>query len=99
MVHKHIEHINEFNRSSWHVVYNVMITIAGITKRQKKLLNIMWDLDTTEDMLEWFETLDDEEFQEAVTLHEMILITMTENDDHNNLNLAKQMLRNIGVEC
>jgi hypothetical protein len=76
-----------------------MITIAGITKRQKKLLNIMWDLDTTEDMLEWFETLDDEEFQEAVTLHEMILITMTENDDHNNLNLAKQMLRNIGVEC
>jgi hypothetical protein len=76
-----------------------MISIPGITQQQKKLLDIMWDLDNQEDLLTWFNTLDDDEFQQAVTLHEMILIAMMEHDDRDNLNLAQKMLADIGVVC
>jgi len=76
-----------------------MISIPGITQQQKKLLDIMWDLDNQEDLLTWFDTLDDDEFQQAVTLHEMILIAMMEHDDRDNLNLAQKMLADIGVVC
>jgi len=76
-----------------------MISIPGITQKQKELLNVMWDIDTQEGMLSWFDTLDDDEFQQAVTLHEMILIAMMEHDDRDNLNLAQKMLADIGVVC
>lgn len=76
-----------------------MISIPGITQQQKKLLDIMWDLDNQEDLLTWFETLDDDEFQQAITLHEMVLIAMMDHDNQNNLNLAQKMLADIGVVC
>ena len=99
MVHQHTEYFNEFNCSSWYTEYNGMISIPGITQKQKELLNVMWDIDTQEGMLSWFDTLDDDEFQQAVTLHEMILIAMMEHDDRDNLNLAQKMLADIGVVC
>ena len=76
-----------------------MISIPGITQQQKKLLDIMWDLDNQEDLLTWFETLDDDEFQQAITLHEMVLISMMDHDNQNNLYLAQKMLADIGVVC
>ena len=51
-----------------------MITISGITKRQKRMLNIMWDLDTQEDYFEWYYSLDKELQTEADLLQRMIVI-------------------------
>lgn len=57
-----------------------MITISGLTKRQKRMLNIMWDLDTQDDYFEWYYSLDKELQDEADLLQRMIVIESLDQD-------------------
>jgi hypothetical protein len=57
-----------------------MITITGLTKRQKRMLNIMWDLDTQDDYFEWYYSLDKELQDEADLLQRMIVIESLDQD-------------------
>ena len=57
-----------------------MITISGITKRQKRMLNIMWNLDTEEDYLEWYDSLDKELQDEADLLQRLVILESYEED-------------------
>ena len=57
-----------------------MITISGITKRQKRMLNIMWGLDSQDDYFEWYYSLDKELQAEADLLQRMILIESLDED-------------------
>ena len=71
-----------------------MITITGLTKRQKRMLNIMWDLDTEEDYFEWYNSLDAELQAEADLLQRMVIIESQE-EDLGDLTDAKDALANI----
>jgi len=71
-----------------------MITITGLTKRQKRMLNIMWDLDTEEDYFEWYNSLDEELQQEADLLQRMVILESQE-EDLGDLTDAKDALANI----
>jgi hypothetical protein len=71
-----------------------MITISGVTKRQKRMLNIMWDLDTEEDYFEWYYSLDAELQAEADILQRMMILESFE-EDLGNLTEAKDALANI----
>lgn len=71
-----------------------MITITGLTKRQKRMLNIMWDLDTEEDYFEWYNSLDAELQAEADLLQRMVILESYE-EDLGDLNDAKDALANI----
>jgi hypothetical protein len=71
-----------------------MITISGVTKRQKRMLNIMWDLDTEEDYFEWYNSLDEELQQEADLLQRMVILESQE-EDLGDLTDAKDALANI----
>jgi predicted translin family RNA/ssDNA-binding protein len=71
-----------------------MITITGLTRRQKRMLNIMWDLDTEEDYFEWYNSLDEELQQEADLLQRMVIIESQE-EDLVDLTDAKDALANI----
>jgi len=57
-----------------------MISISGITKRQKRMLNIMWNLDTEEDYFEWYESLDTELQAEADLLQRLVILESYEED-------------------
>jgi hypothetical protein len=57
-----------------------MITIGGITRRQKRMLNIMWNLDTEEDFFEWYNSLDKELQDEADLLQRMVILESFEED-------------------
>lgn len=57
-----------------------MITLTGVTKRQKRMLNIMWDLDTEEDYFEWYYSLDKELQSEADLLQRMVILESFEED-------------------
>jgi hypothetical protein len=57
-----------------------MITITGLTKRQKRMLNIMWDLDTEDDYFEWYNSLDTELQTEADLLQRMVILESFEED-------------------
>jgi len=57
-----------------------MITINGVTKRQKRMLNIMWNLDTEEDYFEWYNSLDTELQAEADLLQRLVILESIEED-------------------
>ena len=71
-----------------------MITITGLTRRQKRMLNIMWDLDTEEDYFEWYNSLDDELQQEADLLQHMVILASME-EDLGDMTEAKDAIANI----
>ena len=56
------------------------IKIYGVTKRQKRILNIMWNLDTEEDYFEWYESLDEELQKEAELLQRLIIMASLDED-------------------
>ena len=57
-----------------------MISISGITKRQKRMLNIMWNLDTEEDYFEWYDSLDANLQAEADLLQRLVILESYEED-------------------
>ena len=71
--------------------------IDGLTQEQCDMLDIMWNLDTCEELYNFFQTLDQDEYRMAVTLHEM-LIQEAEEEQLENSNMAKTMLQSIGVK-
>ena len=57
-----------------------MITIEGVTKRQKRLLNIMWDIDSSEDYEEWKSGLSEELMNEVDTLETLLMYETIEQE-------------------
>jgi len=70
--------------------------IEGLTQQQCNILDAMWALDTAEEIYEYFQTLNEEEYKMALTLQEM-LIQECEEEQVTNYSTAQQMLKNIGV--
>jgi hypothetical protein len=56
------------------------VTIHGVTKRQKRMLNIMWKLDSEEDYFEWYNSLDEELQKEAELLQRLIIMAELDNE-------------------
>jgi len=75
-----------------------MITISGITKRQKRMLNIMWDLDSQEDYFEWYYSLDKELQNEADLLQRMIVIESLDQDAK-DVTQANQFLKQFQLKA
>jgi uncharacterized protein YukE len=72
------------------------ITIHGVTKRQKRMLNIMWNLDTEEDYFEWYNSLDTELQQEAELLQRLIIMAELDNEVRDTTD-AKQLLKKFAL--
>ena len=71
--------------------------IDGLTQEQCDMLDIMWNLDTCEELYNFFQTLDEDEYRMAMKLQQM-LIQEAEEEETENLTMAKQMLQSIGVK-
>jgi len=76
-----------------------MIRIDGLTDKQVEILDKLWACDTTEEVFEWMTSLDDDTFRMAVTLQEMVIDSMLEQPAEDDVSMAQNMLRNIGVKC
>ena len=75
------------------------ITLHGLTPEQVKLLDKLWSLDTQEEVHNWFASLDNQTFQQAVVLQEMVIDAMLEQPAEEDVTMARNMLRDIGVKC
>lgn len=51
-----------------------MITISGLTPKQVDMLNQMWSIDSYEELVDWQETLSDEDREMSETLFELVLL-------------------------
>ncbi len=55
------------------------IIINGLTPRQKKMLTVMWNLDSPEEYFEWYENLSEPMQRQADILQRMLLLAMVDN--------------------
>ena len=76
-----------------------MIRFEGLTPKQVEMLDKLWSMDTSEQVLEWMKSLDDDDFRMAVTLQEMVIDALLEQPAEQDVSLAKQALNNIGIRC
>jgi len=72
----------------------VSITITGITKRQKRMLNIMWNLESEDDYFEWYHSLDEELQQEAELLQRLVIMAELDNEVRDTTE-AKKLIEGI----
>jgi len=70
------------------------ITIQGVTKRQKRMLNIMWNLDSEDDYFEWYNSLDEELQQEAELLQRLVIMAELDNEVRDTTE-AKKLIEGI----
>jgi len=75
------------------------IQINGLNDKQVQMLDKLWTCDTTDEVLEWLNTLNKEDFQMAVTLQEMILDEMMQMPAEEDVSDARKMLSDIGIKC
>jgi hypothetical protein len=57
------------------------ITIHGVSKRQKRMLNIMWNIKSEEDYFEWYNSLDEELQKEAELMQRMIIMAELDKEE------------------
>lgn len=72
------------------------VTIHGVTKRQKRMLNIMWNLDSEEDYFDWYNSLDEELQKEAELLQRMIIMAELDNEVRDTTD-AKELLKKFAL--
>jgi len=70
------------------------VTIQGVTKRQKRMLNIMWNLDSEDDYFEWYNSLDVELQQEAELLQRLVIMAELDNEIRDTTE-AKKLIEGI----
>jgi len=75
------------------------IQIDGLNDKQVQMLDKLWTCDTTDEVLEWMNTLSKEDFFMAVTLQEMILDEMLTMPAKEDVSDARKMLLDIGIKC
>lgn len=73
------------------------MTIDGLTTEQCKMLDIMWEKETSDELFEWFQSLSEEQFHMAMTLHQMLTHEIHEELVEKSTADAVQMLTKIGV--
>jgi len=72
------------------------IKIHGVSKRQKRMLNIMWNLDSEEDYFEWYNSLDDNLQKEAELLQRLIIMAELDNEMRDTTD-AKELLKKFAL--
>jgi hypothetical protein len=72
------------------------IKIHGVTNRQKRMLNIMWNLDSEEDYFEWYGSLDEELQKEAELLQRLVIMAEMDNQIDDTTD-AKEMLKKFAL--
>jgi uncharacterized protein YukE len=73
-----------------------MIQIQGVSKRQKRMLNIMWNLDSEEDYFEWYNSLDENLQQEAELLQRLVIMAELDSEVRDTTD-AKELLKKFAL--
>ena len=72
------------------------VTIHGVSKRQKRMLNIMWNLDSEEDYFEWYNSLDEHLQKETELLQRLIIMAELDNEVLDTTD-AKELLKKFAL--
>lgn len=73
------------------------LQISGLNEKQKRILDIMWNLPTKEDLERWRNNLPKHEFQLSITLEELLKVEYIDSyvNTENDIQIAKIILEKI----
>mgnify|MGYP003630079696 CR=1 FL=1 len=77
---------------------NNRMKIDGLTQEQCDMLDDMWKADTQEDLVSYFNTLNYDQLQIALTLHAILIQESYEDIIQQDSDIGKNMLRTIGIK-
>ena len=74
---------------------NNLITISPVNKRQKNILDKMWEIETLEDLEDWKSTLNPKLKQEVILLEQLICLAALDeiSDDHDFSEINEMIAR------
>ena len=73
--------------------------ISGLTKEQVAMLDFMWtELETEEEYLTWFSTLDERQQKMAEVLMRMVIIESGDEVDLGEMEEAKEVLKQFTLQ-
>lgn len=72
-----------------------MIEIHGLSQRQIEIADMLWNLSSTEQVREWFDSLDNETLFEAYIVHQMMLLAFLDNEPLGSMKEANQLIDRI----
>lgn len=72
-----------------------MITIEGLNELQRKLADEIWEMDTKEELLGWFEGLPRSIQHDAHVVLQMITLAVIDQNMTDDLSLAEKVLADV----
>lgn len=74
-----------------------MIKIENLSRRQKKLLDIMWSIETQEELVEWVKTLNRRDAKDVIVLIDLVKIELIEEiiEDERDFTASNEVIETI----
>jgi len=72
-----------------------MIEIHGLSKRQREIADMIWNLQTTDEVVEWFDSLDNKTLFEAYVVHQMICLECLDTEPLGRMKEARALIKRI----
>ncbi len=72
-----------------------MIKLSGLTPLQCELCEKIWNMDSQQEVLDWFGTLPKSVAHEAYVMMQMILLAVMDETEIDNLDQAQAVIRRV----
>ena len=72
-----------------------MIEIHGLSERQREIADMLWALSSTQELREWFDSLDRDTLFEAYIVHQMMLLAFLDQEPLGRMKEANQLIDRI----
>jgi hypothetical protein len=72
-----------------------MIEIHGLSERQREIADMLWNLASTEQLRDWFDSLDCDTLFEAYIVHQMMLLAFLDQEPLGRMKEARAVILHI----
>jgi len=72
-----------------------MIEIHGLSERQREIADMLWNLADTEQLSDWFDSLDNDTLFEAYVVHQMMLLAFVDQEPLGRMKEARTVIKRI----
>ena len=72
-----------------------MIEIHGLSERQREIADMLWTLASTQELREWFDSLDRDTLFDAYIVHQMMLLAFLDQEPLGRMKEANQLIDRI----
>ena len=72
-----------------------MIEIHGLSERQREIADMLWNLASTEQLRDWFDSLDRDTLFEAYIVHQMMLLAFLDQEPLGRMKEARAVILHI----